>query len=62
MKNILTEKISVPRAPSDDLATVLKNAEHLLMRDKKHPLRTVLLDLSATEASVLISFIYDTSS
>ena len=59
MRNITTEKITIPRALTDDLEAILRNAERLLIKDKKHPLRTVLLDLSDTEATVLISFIYD---
>lgn len=59
MKGIKTENISVPYKEEESLESIFSKADDLLMRDKKKPLRMVLLDVVNAEARLLVSFIYE---
>ena len=58
MRQIRTEIIALPRLEEDTLETLLKKSEEKLIGDKKRPLRTTILDISKTEVTLLVSFIY----
>lgn len=59
MKGIKTENISVPYKEEESLETIFSKADDLLMRDKKKPLRMVLLEVVNAKAKFLVSFIYE---
>ena len=59
MKGIKTENISIPCKQEESIEKIFSKADDLLMKDKKKPLRMVLLDIANTKAKLLVSFIYE---
>jgi len=59
MKGIKTQNIFVPYKQDESLESIFSKADELLIRDKKKPLRMVLLEVANSKAKLLVSFIYE---
>jgi len=59
MKGIKTETLFIDHKQTEDLESIFSKAEEVLSRDKKKPLRMVLLGISDAKAKLLVSFTYE---
>lgn len=59
MKEVKTELLLIPLRSKMELVDIFRSGESILIRERKKPLRMVLLDIKAKSAKLLVSFIYD---